>query len=90
LLISRGTGYPEYQKPPDEPVSSGGFFQGTQTFKRRAFICQVELSNLFSSQPGFLIEPANDQEEGQEEHPEHEVGGRPKILVDPEADLEEH
>jgi len=67
-----------------------GLFKGTQTFKRHVFIYPVELSNLFSSQPGFLIEPANCQEEGQEEHPEHEVGGCPEILVDPEADVEEH
>ena len=51
---------------------------------------QVELSNLFSSQPGLLIEPADGQEEGQEEHSEHEVGRCSEILVDPEADVEEH
>jgi len=65
-------------------------FLGTQTFKRLVFIYPVELSNLVSSQPSFLIESADSQEEGQEEHPEHEVGRRPEILVDPEADVEEH
>jgi len=67
-----------------------GPFKGTQTFKKRVFIYLEKLSNFFSSQPSFLIEPADSQEEGQEEHPEHEVGGRPEILVDPEADVEEH
>jgi len=78
------------QKPPDEPVSSEGFLKGHRLSKDSVFIYSEELSNLFSSQPGLLIEPANCQEEGQEEHPEHEVGGCSEILVDPEADVEEH
>jgi len=57
--------------------------------KRRVFIYPVELSNLISSQPRFLIEPADSQEEGQEEHPEHEVGRCPEILINLEADVEE-
>ena len=82
--------FPGNEKPPDEPVSSEGFLRGHRLSKDSVFIYPEELSNLFSSQPGFLIEPANCQEEGQEEHPEHEVGGSPEILVDPEADVEEH
>jgi len=46
-------------------------------------------SNLFSFQPGLLIETTDGEEEGQEEHPEHEVGGRPEVLVDLEAEVEE-
>ena len=81
---------PYNQKPSDETGSSEGFLKGHRLSKDGVFICPEELSNLFSSKPGFLIEPANCQEEGQEEHPEHEVGGCPEILVDPEADVEEH
>ena len=77
-------------KPPDEPVSSEGFLKGHRLSKDSVFIYSEELSNLFSSQPGFLIQSPDGQEEGQKEHPEHEVGGCPEILVDPEADVEEH
>ena len=63
--------------------------KGHRLSKDSVFIYPVELSNLFSSQPGLLIEPADGQEEGQKEHPEHEVGSCPEILVDPETDVEE-
>jgi len=46
-------------------------------------------SHLFPFQPGLLVEPADGEEEGQEEHPEHEVGGRAEVLVDLEAQVEE-
>ena len=82
--------FPGKEKPPDKPVSSEGFLKGHRLSKDSVFIYPVELSNLVSSQPSFLIQSADGQEEGQEEHPEHEVGGCPEILVDPEADVEEH
>jgi len=80
--------FPGKEKPPDEPVSSEGF-KGTQSFKRRLFIFPVESLNLVSSQPGFLIEPTDGQEKGQEEHPEHEVGRRPEILINLESQIQE-
>ena len=46
-------------------------------------------SNLFSLQPGLLVETTDGEEEGQEKHPEHEVGGRAEVLVDLEAQVEE-
>ena len=46
-------------------------------------------SNLFSFQPGFLVKPPDGQEKGQEEHPEHEVGGGAEILVHLEAEIQE-
>ena len=52
-------------------------------------MCMKPVLNVFPSEPGLLIKPADGGHDRQEEQTEHEIGLRAKPLVQKMADIEE-
>ena len=52
-------------------------------------MCMKPVLNVFPSEPGLLVKPADGGHDRQEEQTEHEIGLRAQPLVQKMADVEE-